>query len=79
MSKASVYFTLSDINGKHDSKEIKRELDKLPGVISVSVNDRAEHLSVDFDTTGVDHDRIQSRLEKLGYEVLNSRLENHIM
>lgn len=79
MSKASIYFTVSQVNGKHDSKEIKRELDTLPGVISVSVNDSTEQIAVDFDTTGVQDDRIQRYLEKLGYQVVSSKLENHIM
>ena len=79
MSKASIYFTVSQVNGKHDSKEIKRELDTLPGVISVSVNDSTEQIAVDFDTTGAQGDRIQRCLEKLGYQVVSSKLENHIM
>ncbi|MEA5011171.1 MAG: heavy-metal-associated domain-containing protein [Angelakisella sp.] len=79
MSKASVYFTLKNVEGKHGSKEIKRELDTLPGVISVSVNDSTERVAVDYDTTGAQSDRIRSKLEKLGYEILDSRLENHIM
>ena len=32
MSKASVYFTLGNLHGKHDAKELRRELDTLPGV-----------------------------------------------
>lgn len=79
MSKASIYFTVDNVNGKHDIKEIKRELDTLPGVISVSVNDRAETIAVDFDTTGVKSDRIEKKLKTLGYEILGTRLENHVM
>ncbi len=79
MSKASIYFTLRNVDGKHEVKEIKRELDALPGVISVSVNDRSERVAVDFDTTGVKSINIERKLEKLGYEILDSRLENHIM
>lgn len=79
MSKASIYFTVSQVNEKHDRKEIKRELDTLPGVISVSVNDSTEQIAVDFDTTGIQDDRIQRCLEKLGYQVVSSKLENHIM
>ena len=79
MSKASVYFTLRNVDGKHEVKQIKRELGSIPGVISVSVNDTTERVAVDFDTTGVETERVQNKLEKLGYEVLDSKLENHIM
>ena len=79
MSKASIYFTLDNVDGKHDVKEIKRELDTLPGVISVSVNDKAETVAVDFDTTGVSSTRIEKKLKTLGFNVLDSHFENHIM
>lgn len=79
MSKASIDFTLGNCRSKHGSKEIKRELDSLKGVLSVSVNNETEHVSVDFDTTGVDGDRIQDKLETLGYEVLDARIQNHRM
>ena len=73
MSKESVYFTLSDVDGKHDVKEIKKVLDKLPGVSSVSVNERMNHVAIDFDNTGVQSDRIQKQLEKSGFEILDTR------
>ena len=38
MTKASACFTVGGISGKHDVKEIKRELDTLPGVRSVTVS-----------------------------------------
>ena len=52
-SKASAYFTLEEISNKHDVKAIKRELDTLPGVLSVSISDDSKRVAVDFDTTGV--------------------------
>ena len=73
MSKESVYFTLSDVDGKHDVKEIKKVLDKLPGVSSVSVNERTNHVAIDFDNTGIQSDRIQKQLEKSGFEILDTR------
>lgn len=79
MSKASVYYTLSNLDGKHDIKDIKRELDTLRGVLSVSVNDDSNSVAVDFDTTGVQSDRIGKQLEKMGYQILDSKLENHVM
>lgn len=79
MSKASIYFTVDDVNGKHDVKQLKRELDTFQGVISVSVNDKTESVAVDFDTTGVQQEQLKKRIEKLGYEIIDTRFENHIM
>ena len=79
MSKASAYFTLGNAAGTHDVKEIKRELDTLPGVFSVSMSDSSNQVAVDFDTTGIQSDRIQKQLEKMGYEILDSKLDHHIM
>lgn len=71
MQKESVYFTVNDVDGKHDVKGIKKALDALPGVLSVSVNAGSNQIAVDFDTTGIRSDRIQKQLEKSGYEILN--------
>lgn len=79
MPKASVYFTISNINDKHDAKEIKRDLDALPGILSVSVSSDSKQVSVDFDTTGVQSEHIGKQLRKMGYEILDSKMENHIM
>ena len=38
MAKANACFTVGGISGKHDVKEIKWELDTLPGVRSVTVS-----------------------------------------
>ena len=70
MAKESAYFTVGGISGKHDVKEIKRGLDTLPGVLSVSVG--GGRVAVDFDTTGVQSSRIERQLAEMGYQVLNS-------
>lgn len=75
MSKASIYFTLTHVDGKHDVKEIKNTLNMLPGVESVSVNDDTNYVAVDYDTTGILSDRIQKKLEKAGFEVKESSLD----
>lgn len=79
MSKASAYFTVSNINGKHDIKELKREIDTLHGVLSISVNDEATNVAVDFDTTGVKQNQIGKKIKDLGYTITDISLENHIM
>lgn len=76
MSKASIYFTLSRADGKHDVKEIKKTLNMLPGVESVSVNEDSDYVAVDYDTTGVLYDRIQKQLENAGYKVVESTIDN---
>ena len=73
MANESAYFNLDNIDGKHDVKEIKRVLDALPGVASVSVNAETNQVAVDFDSTGVQSDRIQSKLEKAGYTIVESK------
>lgn len=79
MAKESAYFTLDGADSKQDAKAIKRELDKLPGVFSVTVSGGAGQVAVDFDSTGVHSGRIRERLEKMGYTVLESRTEEHLM
>ena len=79
MSKASIYFTVNKVDGKHDVKQMKQGLDALPGVISVSVNEITNRVAVDFDTTGVQTARIGKQLEQMGYKILDQKLENHVM
>ena len=74
MTKANACFTVGGISGKHDVKEIKRELDTLPGVLSVTVSNESR-VSVDFDTTGVQTGRIEKQLTDMGYQVLNSKTD----
>lgn len=79
MSKESVYFQISDIAGNHDSKVLKRELGTVHGVLSVSVNTEKKAVAVDYDSTGVTSNRLEKRLEQLGYRVESCKTENHIM
>lgn len=78
MAKGSAYFIVNDI-GKRDIKSIKSDLDKLGGVISVSMNTAKNSVAVDFDTTGIRKNQLFDRLEKLGYDVSESKYETHIM
>ena len=79
MSKASVYFSVNNPVGKHGTKELKRELNDLRGVLSVSVNDTNDNIAVDFDTTGVKQEQIKTQLEILGYNITQMRFEDHTM
>ncbi|MEE0109907.1 heavy-metal-associated domain-containing protein [Ruminobacter sp.] len=79
MANASVYYTLNSVDGKHDVKRIKQTLDALPGVLSVSVNAGSNQVAVDFDTTGVQSTRIQNQLEKAGFEIRETKTDNHTL
>ena len=79
MAKASIYCIVNNINDKHDRKELKRELDNIPGFMSVSINDSEDKIAVDIDTSGVEKSQIITKIEKLGYEIIDSKPENHVM
>lgn len=79
MSKESAYFLIGNLKSKQDLKNIKKQLDTLKGVISVSVSDADSRLAVDYDNTGVKHRDIEDRLKGLGYEVAGDGRENHVM
>ena len=79
MSKASVYFTLGHPLEKHSIKAVKQGLGALPGVFSVSAGEGSGRVAVDFDTSGVRSAQIQKQLESLGYQVLDSTLDEHVM
>lgn len=65
MSHESIYFAMRPLSG-HQAKAIKRELDTLPGVTSVSVSQAEGRVAVDYDSTGVRPDAIRRKLEDLG-------------
>lgn len=68
MAHLSTYFSLEDAVGPHDVKRLKRELDTLPGVTSVSVSDGG-CLAVDYDSTGVRQEQIRQKVQDLGYQL----------
>ena len=67
MPNASLHYRLEDITGKHDVKTLKRELDTLPGVCSVSIQAGTSHLTVDFDKTALTPEQIAGKLSELGF------------
>lgn len=79
MKRASAYFTLDSIDGKHDIKTLKKELDTIRGVISVSVSDTNDSVSVDFDTTGAKYEQIEKKIDKLGYSIKASAVQEFLM
>ena len=79
MAKESVYFKVVNLNGKHGLKKIKGQLDKIPGVISVSVNTESHKVAVDFDSTGTSQGQIEGSLSDLGFQITTEGKEDHIM
>lgn len=69
MSRESAYFIATSVNSKHDVKAVKKELDALHGVSSVSVNAQNHLVCVDYDSSGTSYDQIESRLNKMGYQI----------
>lgn len=79
MSKESVYFKIENLNDKHDMKQVKKQLDKIGGVISISVNTTSHKVAVDFDNTAASQSQIEGSLEKLGFKFKTVGNEDHIM
>ncbi len=68
MVHLSTCFSLENAGDFHDEKALKRGLDALPGVTSVSVSDRG-CVAVDYDSTGVRQEQIRQRVRELGYQL----------
>ena len=79
MSKQSAYFQLPDIAGTHDSRQIKEALDRLPGVLSVSVRTGTRRVAVDYDSTGTRCDVIRGEFNRMGYPVQLLKTQDHTM
>ena len=67
MAHLSTHFSLEQPADSHAVKQLKRELDTLPGVTSVSVS--GNRLAVDYDPTGVRRADIQQKVQSLGFGI----------
>lgn len=67
MFEDSAYFALSSVDGRRDVRSLKRALDALPGVLSVSVNAEDNSLSVDYNGNDISRETISQQLSDLGY------------
>ena len=72
MAQESVYYSINKDVGLHDTKLLKRALDSLPGVTSVSINKEQGSVAVDYDSTGVSQREIAEKIEILGYPIEHS-------
>ena len=64
---ASISVSLDRNADRHDVKLLKRELDTLPGVTSVSVS--GGRLAVDYESTGVRREDIRQKVQSLGFGI----------
>lgn len=69
MSKQSAYFRVPDLGGDRGGKTLKKNLDSIPGVISVSVTTQSNKVAVDYDSTGTNSEKIKEQIEDSGFEV----------
>ena len=67
MVHLSTHFSLEQPADSHAVKQLKRELDTLPGVTSVSVS--GGRLAVDYDSTGVRREDIRQKVQSLGFGI----------
>lgn len=69
MANETANLIVENVSGKHDVKEIKRELDAIHGVTSVSVNEQRNLVCVDYDSSGASYDEIEHCLNTMGFSV----------
>ncbi len=65
----SAYFEVKNLQNKHDLKQMKKGLDTLYGVLSVSINKNQSRVGIDYDATGVSDQQITDFLKDRGYKV----------
>lgn len=69
MANESAYFMAKNSNGRHDRNELKKQLDRLSGVSSVSVNTENHLVAVDYDSSRVSYDQIENYINHMGFEI----------
>jgi copper chaperone CopZ len=79
MSKETVTFELPQMSQSHDPKELKKGIDTLHGIISVSVNAKSKKVAVDFDNTSTNSEEITNRIRELGFSPQLLERQEHIM
>lgn len=70
-------FKIDELSGKHTQKLVKQALDTLPGVTSVSIQQGVDRVAVDFDSTGVSHQKIKEKLIQMGLGVTAETSDQH--
>lgn len=69
MPNENAYFIIENVYNKHNVKQVKKEIDSLHGVTSVTVNPEHNLVCVDYDSSGTSYDQIENKLNKMGFEI----------
>ena len=78
MSKESAYFIIGNPRNTHEVKQLMNYLNRLPGILSTSINLSHTRLAVDYDNTGVNHTTIENKVRGLGYDIMQDSAENRL-
>lgn len=70
MSMETANLQVEGISCSHCVSNIKSALDKVSGVSAVSVSLDEGIVTVDYDTTGTDVDKIKETITEAGYDVV---------
>ena len=79
MPKESIYFLLPEMSESHDPKKIKKAVNDLRGIISVSVNTKNKRVAVDYDNSGTYGEEITKRITAIGFSPQVLDKQEHIM
>lgn len=79
VAKRSAYFKVSELHNKHQLGRIKRTLNEIPGVLSVSADIQSNQVAVDYDSSGLNIEKIISQLQNHGMDVKPIENEDHTM
>ncbi|MBC8585111.1 cation transporter [Youxingia wuxianensis] len=69
MPKEHAYFIVENIKGKYDLSQIKQNLHGLHGICTISADPKTHLISVNYNSARVTYDKIENRLNKLGYQI----------
>ncbi len=78
MAQVSDYYIIDGLKDSRDAYELKSQLSRLAGVKSVSVNHALSRLTVDYDTTGVDRQRIERTAAEVGCSLMRDSGDNQL-
>ena len=70
MSKETVNLQVDGMSCSHCVSTVKKALDQIHGVISVSVSLDDGIVAVDYDTTGTNVDKIKETITDAGYDIV---------
>lgn len=79
VAKQSAYFKVFGLHNKHQLGKIKRALNEIPGVLSVSADIQSNQVAVDYDSSGLNIENIANQLQDHGMDVKLIESQDHTM